>query len=262
MKIESRNLLVLIVLYLSGLFMSQGISQPKLVFSEPSSYQVGDQIDQAVTLIDSKMRKVSLREVLDPNAEVSVLAIFGGAAATVPSSEFRGKLWCQDTLDDFGVQRAVVNQFRGQPVQFIGVAIPPVYSTSKYGFEDNVFHGKREESPSYEKALKVFIEKTEELKSSTLIPFEALYYDPKARLLQDMEDIEVGPEYGEVQEWQGMLKWRQDPRKYGAPTIWILDNQGRVLTEPFWGNDYGSSPPQINYGFVELKESIEGLLTP
>ena len=101
---------------------------------------------------------------------------------------------------------------------------------------------------------------TEDLKKSTVIPFETIYYDPKARLLQDMEDKELSPEYGEIREWQGMFKWYEDPRRYGAPTIWLLDSSGKILTEPFWGNDYGSSPPQINYGFAELKEAIVKLL--
>jgi hypothetical protein len=75
-----------------------------------------------------------------------------------------------------------------------------------------------------------------------------------------MKDKEISEEYGDVAEWQGMFKWHQDPRRYGAPTIWIMDGKGVVLTEPFWGNDYGSSPPHIYYGFAELKETIQRLM--
>jgi hypothetical protein len=56
------------------------------------------------------------------------------------------------------------------------------------------------------------------------------------------------------------LKWPQDARIYGAPAIWFLGRDGTVLTEPFFGNDYDSEPPQINYGFSELTAEIERLL--
>jgi len=33
-----------------------------------------------------------------------------------------------------------------------------------------------------------------------------------------------------------------------------------VACEPYWGNDYDSDPPQVNYGFRELESAVEKLL--
>lgn len=262
MNFATRIKSALFVMVLSWGCLSFGLGQPRLILSDASatSYKVGDTIDSEVWLLDSEMNKVQLMDQLKAEAKVVVLVIFGGAAAAVPEKEFRGELWCRDSFDDFAIQRAIVNQFQGLPVQIIGISIPPIFSPERYGFSENVFLAEKEDSEAFESAVQIFIEKNEALREKTLIPFHQLLYDPKARMLEDMEDQEVSPGYGEVFDWQGKFKWHEDPRKYGAPTIWILNSEGTVLAEPFWGNDYGSSPPQVNYGFVELRDTIERFL--
>jgi len=260
MRRRSWYLLITLYLVFNSFDSAWVLAQPRLVLSKMSGYDVGDRVDRDVTVFNARMEPVPLLDAFNPEARVVVLVIFGGAAAKVPDGEFRGELWCVDTFDDLGIQRALVNYLRGFPAQVIGVAVPPVFSSGRYGFEERVFLEAEETSTRFREAFRMFVDRTEALKRKTLIPYEAVLYDPRARLLQNMKGKETGPGYGKILDWQGRFKWKQDPRKYGAPTIWILDGRGKVLREPFWGNDYGSVPPLISYGFRELREAIEAFL--
>ena len=231
------------------------LGQPKLLLPEISSYQVGDQVPLELTVLNADMLPVRLFAELEADTRVVVLVVFGGAAATVPDGQFRGPLWCQDSFDDLSVQRALVNALPETPVEVIGVAIPPVFGPEKYGYPPDVFLAEPDQSPAYESALRMFIEKTVRLKESSLIPFHKLYFDPRVTLLSTDGGVPAGNP-----PWLGRLKWHLDPRRYGAPTIWILDHSGKVLGEPFWGNDYGASPPDVRYGFQDLKTAVEAAL--
>jgi hypothetical protein len=237
------------------------LGQPRLIVSKPSSYEVGDRIDEQSWVLDRDLSKITLEEIISEKAEIVVLILFGGAANEIPEGPFRGKLWCQDSFDDVSVQRALVAEMKEKPVQFVAVAVPPVFSSEKYGFGEGTFLNQPQDSERYQKALKVFVEKTESQREGGFLPFEQIFYDPKARLTHDSDSGEFGPEYGPVLSWQGKLKWHRDPREYGAPTIWLLNAEGRILREPFWGNDYDSEPPQISYGFAELKEAVLAEIT-
>lgn len=246
-------------IYLLGLCLSSAF-QPKLIQDAPDSYLPGDKIDHEMFVIDSSMKERSLVDLINPGTDVVVLVLFGGAALEIPDGDFRGSLWCEDSFDDLAIQRALVAEFVSEPVQFIPVAFPPVFSTERYGFSEDVFFMRSNNDRSFRKVLRRFIKKTNQLAKKSLLPFETVYFDPKVRLTQDRDSAELTEKYGPIYEWQGKLKWYLDPRTYGAPTIWILDGEGRVLQEPFWGNDYDSEPPQINYGFAELKGAVNDAL--
>lgn len=241
-------------------FIGTGFAQPKLVVSKPSSYLSGDSIDPDTFVLDANLERVRLLDLIEPDSKIAVLVFFGGAAQSIPDEPFRGPLWCEDSFDDLAVQRALVSHFKGAPVQFIPIVIPPVYTNDRYGYENDVFLSNPDESPEFQSAARAFIEGTEKIRATTLLPYDRLFFDPKNRLCQNKTAVELAEGFGEIFEWQGKLKWHRDPRKYGVPSIWILDPKGKVLTNPFWGNDYDSDPPSVHYGFAELKDALSELL--
>ncbi len=224
--------------------------QPRLQVEKPYGYQVGETIEKAVAVLDDNLQPHSLVGLIKPETKVVVLVAFGGFAAHVPEGRFRGPLWCEDSFDDLAVQRALVAAFRHEAVQFIGVAVPPVYKPAAFGYPEKGFLELADNSPDFVANAKRFIEGTHEQVSRGLIPFDQVYYDPKYRLA----------EKGEAATWQGKLRWHLDPRKYGLPIIWLIGPKGEILQEPFFSNDYDSDPPQIMYQFQDVKAAIEKYL--
>jgi hypothetical protein len=251
--------LLIVLLFAGSIAAASG--QPKLVLKTTESYQVGDRVSEEIFILNKDMKKIPLLKLIKPDTRVVVLIFFGGGMKSRPDrTEFRGTLWCEDSFDDLSVQRALFHTFKDSAVQFVPVAVPPVYRPTSYGWEESDFLGSSEDSDTYLDAARSFIEATEREVASGLIPFPEVYYDPKFRLAQNRGERDLGPEYGTVYDWQGKLKWHQDARRYGAPTIWFLSGDGTVLAEPFFGNDYDSDPPEIYYGFAEGRDLIENLL--
>ncbi|RPI28176.1 MAG: hypothetical protein EHM61_05975 [Acidobacteria bacterium] len=234
--------------------------QPRLQVEKPSGYQVGERIEKEVTVLDKDLQPQSLVSLIKPETKVLVLVGFGGIAARVPEGKFRGPLWCEDSFDDLAVQRALVAAFRHSPVQFIGVAVPPVYNPSAFGYSKNSFLGYSDTSPEFLADARQFVTGTEEQVARKLIPFDQVFYDLKYRLGDKPSGPDATAGYGEIQPWQSKLKWHLDPRKYGLPIIWLIGPKGEVLQEPFFSNDYDSDPPQIMYQFQDLKAAIEKYL--
>lgn len=242
-------------------FVASVHCQPRLIVEEPQGYRVGERISEEAFVLDKEMVPHRIRDLIKPDVRVAVMVIFGGDFKTAPEEEkFRGPLWCEDSFDDLAVQRALVHAFKDRPVQFIAVAVPPVYHAKRFGWTDDVFLSRPDDSPEYREAAQTFIEATEREVRNGLLPFEEVYYDPKFRLAQNRKERELGPEFGPVYEWQGKLKWAEDGRKYGTPTIWLLGRDGEILTEPLFGNDYDADPPEVNYGYQDARELIERLL--
>ncbi len=230
--------------------------------SRPPCYQPGERIDSATYVYDSNLQRRNLAELLKAHtAEVVVLVLFGGGAVKTPEDgPFRGPLWCQDSFDDLAVQRALVGRFAGEPVRFVAVAVPPVLAPERYGYPEGVFLAEGEESEAFRIAAGDLVEATRRHQQSGLIPYNDVYYDPAFRLLYNpdlMADMAAGrPAYS----WEGRLRACCDARRYGVPTIWLLARDGTVLAEPFPGNDYGSQPPEIHYGFRDLEVAVERAL--
>ena len=233
---------------------------PKLVFGITShssisnlseSYRVGDTIDVQTSVLNQDMQVIQIRDLIRSSTDLVVLIVFGGAVKQPSRDNLRSNLWCLDSFDDLGVQRALVSSFQNRAVQFVPVAVPPVYSPKSYGYAQNVFLGKSESSPQFRAATRAFINATEKEIQKGILPFKKIYYDPKFYLGNQSEH---GPKN---YPWQGKLRWPLDRRQYGTPILWLLDSQGKILQEPFFGNDYDSTPPQIHYGYHKVKEAIE-----
>lgn len=209
------------------------------------SYEPGDRIDADTVVWDSTLSPLRLEDVLRSGPSVTVVVLFGGAALEKPPGTFRGPLWCQDSFDDLAIQRALVNSFPPERVRFLGIAAPPVFTPTRYGFPQGLLNGDSSAPGPVRDALQAFVAATEELRITGLLPFHELYYDPQLSLLyRPPEDLGAA-------QWWGRWKCKEDDRRYGLPTMWVVDSQGLILTPPLWGNDYGSRPPHVRYGYNE-----------
>jgi hypothetical protein len=256
-RLATASLLIVVLPCLGGL----ALAQPRLVIEKPFGYQVGEHVSAETTVLDKEMKPVGLVSLIRPETKLVVLAIIGGAVREVPTQRpLRGTLWCEDSFDDLAVQRALVHAFAKEPVQFIAVALPPVFSPARYGYTEGIFLGHPDDSPAFLENTKAFIAATEKEIKTGLLPFSSVYYDPRLRLLLNPKSGDAPAASAPVPEWQGKFKWHLDPRRYGVPTLWLLDSKGQVLQEPFVGNDYDSDPPQINYSYADVKAAIENQL--
>jgi len=217
-------------------------------------YVPGDVVDGDTFFLDAGLKPVKLLDAIKRGSKSVVLTIIGGAYLAAPDRH--GGIWCEDTLYDFGNLKAVVNLGSGKGVQFICLACPPVYS-DKYGWAKGVFLDGPDDSRKYLEAAGQFVERTEALRKDGTIPVDTVYYDIRFRLLWNAKEHTVGPSYGTVYPWQGKFKWHKDSQRYGTPCIWFLDERGKVLREPFYGNNYASVPPRILYTYWELESALQ-----
>jgi len=216
-------------------------------------YMPGDVVDPGTFVLDARQMPVKLAEILKTASKIAVLAFIGGAYLTTTSKH--GGIWCEDSLDEFANFKAARNAWKDKGAGFFAVASPPVYS-DRYGWEKNVFLDEPEDSPKYRKAVDEFILKTEALRNDGTIPFSALYFDPRFRLLWNREEHQAVPAYGPVYPWQGKFKWHRDGQRYGEPALWFLSPEGKVLREPLYGNSYAAVPPKIAYTYWEIEAAI------
>jgi hypothetical protein len=221
-------------------------------------YLPGDSIDPDIFILDVEQNSVRLRDIIKSESRLVVVVIIGGAY--LAASDKHGGIWCEDTLDEFPNLKAARNAWKDKGVQFIAIACPPVYS-ARYGYEKNVFLDQPEESTKFKTAVRQFINKTDSLRKDGTIPFDTLYYDPRLRLLWNESQYKTTPAYGNVYSWQGKFKWHEDTQTYGTPSIWFLDERGKILRKPLYGNSYGSMPPTIRYTYWELDAAIGELLS-
>ena len=236
------------------------LGQPRLVVEKPSSYQVGDVIESDVFVLDKDLQRRPLVSLIEPETKVVALVMFGGAALKTPEVH-RGPLWCEDSFDDLAVERALVAEFGRSAVQFLAVAVPPVYNPPRYGYADKAFLGYDETAPEFLDAARRFVDGTEAQVKNSLIPFSRVYYDPKYRLAgKKLKTGEGGENQAERYPWEGKFRWPEDPRNYGLPIIWLLGPRGEILQAPFFGNDWDSDPPHVQHEFKDLKAAIEKYL--
>ena len=102
-----------------------------------------------------------------------------------------------------------------------------------------------------------FVKATEAQIKSSLLPFSRVFYDPRYRLAGKLKTGEGGESPAERYPWEGKLRWPEDPRNYGLPIIWLLSPKGEILEAPFFGNEWDSDPPHVQYEFRDVKAAIE-----
>ncbi|RMF57625.1 MAG: hypothetical protein D6743_18740 [Calditrichaeota bacterium] len=239
---------------------------PLSTFSTPGgerrdggSYKPGEKISQEAFVSDKQLNHHKIVDLCqaDPEAALNLLYIYGGGALS--NSERLGGIWCPDSFEDLYVVRFVHLKYPSE-VQIIPVACPPVYSSQYYGLEERVFLDEPADSEKFKKAVQRFIASTEKVVSGRLLPVET-YYDFRFRLLFNRrEDLLPDKNYGTIYPWQGKFRAEDETQKYGTPTIWLLDRDGVVLTEPFHGNFYHSDPFELSYSAVDVDQAIQQFL--
>jgi hypothetical protein len=220
----------------------------------------GDTIPAEAFVLDKNLQPKTVRDLCsrEPKAKVTVLYIYGGR---VPKADDRlGGIWCPDSFEDLHILRYLQLKYQPEDLRIVPVACPPIYSGHNYGFENRVFLDQADDSTKFKEAVKTFIDQTEKLFVESILPMPS-YYDIRHRLLFNRRgDLKPGAGYGVVHEWQGAFRSHGDTQRYGTPTIWLLDANGKVLAEPFWGNYYHSEPFQIRYTIVDLDNAIKQYL--
>lgn len=236
-----------------GLGLSRAVSAPAA-----ASYLPGVRMHRDVAVLNADRTRVKLLELCDDGTKLLVL-LFIGSAFPGDTARRLG-IWCEDSADDMALQRALFLTYGAAGVRFVPIVCPPVYSEKNYGFPEGVFLGRPDDDPQFQQAVSQVISKTEELRDKNFLPFSELYYDPRFVLLRNAS-VELPYAALPMKEaWLGKFKWKADTRKYGTPTIWVLDRSGTVLSEPFWGNEYDTAPAVIRYTYRDVASELDTLL--
>lgn len=222
---------------------------------EAFSYQVGDKISSEAFISDGEKKHHTLVSLCSESLPtLNVLYIFGGGALGREGKT--GDIWCQDSFEDLSVLRYLKSKYEIEPIQFIPVACPPIYSTKYYGYDEGLLLNNSDDFEKVIEATDKFIETTMKAFDSGFIPVKP-YFDFRYRLMFNRnEEYTPGKGYGEVYSWQGKFRAENEFQTYGVPTIWLLDAEGKVLAGPFSGNVYHSDPYQISYTIKDIDEAV------
>ena len=223
------------------------------------TYQVGEQISPETFVLDSQLIQHSILELCSRSkAKVVVLNFFGGGA--MGHEKRVGGLWCPDSFEDMHIFRYLDFKYSKGDVSILPVACAPVYSSHLYGQEKGVYMNESDNSSKYKEAVDAFVESTEAAVANKYLPVRT-YYDIRLRnLFNRRDDLQPGKGYGPVADWQGRFRASADSQKYGTPTIWLLDENGTVLADPFFGNLYHEQPFEIKYTVIDVDRVIQELL--
>ncbi len=236
-------------------------TKPALDPKRPRAYQKGAPISTDAFVVDQQLKRRTLMSICEEHsneATLNMLYIFGGGA--LDRDDKLGGLWCGDSFEDLQIMRFVHSKYEASGLKIIPVACAPVYSSKYYGLEDRVFLDEPHDSIKFEEAATKFVESTVKLVDSGFIPVKS-YFDLRLRLLfNSREDLKPGDGYGEIFEWQGKFRAEEETQKYGVPTIWLLDPEGRILEGPFRGNIYHSDPYEINYTVLDIDKTLQKYL--
>jgi len=230
------------------------------VFAETAvlHYQQDSTINAEVTIQDSSGTLLHLLDLVrSQDKSLSVIYIFGGGAMGAESIK-RG-IWCQDSYEDLHILRSLVNSY-SEDVAFIAIAEPPVFHTRQMGFQERALLDFPQDSDTYQTAYQAFIESTQTAVDRGLIPIEP-YLDMGFQLLMsDTQQSRLNESYGVVPDWQGAFRAPDEEQMYGVPAFWIVDENGKVLEQPFRGNIYhphGDDGMRLNYSLQDLVVTID-----
>ncbi|MFQ5630886.1 MAG: hypothetical protein ACE5I1_19115, partial [bacterium] len=167
----------------------------------------------------------------------------------------------EDSFNDMPISTFNYRKYTSMGVKFIPIVCPPVYHERRFGYQNGVFLKSPATENDYRYAFQKFVEATQELQKSKIIPFEKVYYDPRFRLMFNFDEMKETSQYVEKTVlWLGKFKPCGDTQRYSTPTIWLLSPAGEVLHEPFFGNRYAEYRLQIKFTVREVDAAIAELL--
>lgn len=224
-------------------------------------YKMGSVIDADISIQDVRGKEVSLVDLIrSQDKPFSVVYVFGGGAMGAESIQ-RG-IWCQDSYEDLHILRSLVDRYKDR-VGFIAIAEPPVFHTKQMGHVHRALLDYTPDESAYETAGAAFIESTQEAVNKGTIPIQP-YYDVGFRfLMSKKQQSNLKPAYGDVPVWQGAFRMPDDRQTYGVPALWLVDQQGKVLTKPFRGNIYhphGTDDITLNYSLSDVLNVVDEYL--
>jgi hypothetical protein len=223
----------------------------------PASYAPGETLDPETFVLDADGTRVRVADRAEPTTRLLYLLIVGGANG--PGNDRGPRVWCPDSAREVELHATLIERYRERGLTPLVVAVPPVYSGARRtGYPAGVFLDLADTAPEHREAVAAFVERSEALRRAGALPFAALFYDPRFRLLDDPDKGPHAPAYGPVPAWQGRLRPRDETQTYGTPVVWLLDRELRVLHEPFHGNVY--ERPPLRYTEADLRAAIEALL--
>lgn len=204
------------------------------IAGENGHYSVGSVVDKDVTIYSSDGNAHRLSELVRESAKrLNLVFIFGGGGMGHEHTLATGGLWCPDSFEDLQILRSLKADF-GEEVGIFPIAIPPAHHTSQLGMTKGVFLNPDAASVEYQKALASFVQTTEAAVESGVIPVKT-YYDARYNLLVSAEDLALR---SETKNWHGAFRAANETQAYGVPSLWILDQNGKIVREPFRGNVY------------------------
>ncbi len=219
-------------------------------------YRVGDQIAADVFVYEASGEKKRLLDLVKPETKAIYLLLFGGPSLN--PSESAGGLWCGDSFNDMPTSTYMYRKYRNNTeVLFVGVACPPVYDETDYGFPGEIFWAQPDTALAWKQEFARFVQAAYELQGKHVITFDQIYFDPKLRLLFNHKKHAEGMKFSDtILPWMGKFKPSTDTQNYSVPVIWLLSKEGKVLHEPFVGNRFGMSTQRINYTVREVEAAL------
>lgn len=222
-------------------------------------YQPGDTIAPEVSVVDKSGNPQRLLDLAGQDTRLIYLVLFGGPSLNPSHTE--GGLWCEDSFNDMPISNYLAKKYRDRGVRFIPVVCPPVYHERRFGYDPGAFLEASDTSEVFRDNFQRLVAATKALQKSRVIPFEAVYFDPRFRLLFNFEQMENLQNYaGGRPAWLGKFKPCGDYQRYSTPTIWLLSPRGEVLHEPFFGNRYADNRQQIRFTVRDVEAAIQSLL--
>ena len=222
------------------------------------SYDAGSQIGQQVSVLNDQGDSLSLRQIIQERGKaVNIVFIFGGGAMGHEKGKDRGGLWCPDSYEELHIIRSLKSAYAKQ-VGFFPIAVPPAHHTQYLGSSKGIFLQSDRGGEEYQTAVSGFIDSTQEAVTAGTIPYQT-FYDAGYNFMVS-EQVLASRE--SRQDWHGAFRAANEAQTYGVPSIWIVDDEGRVLQPPFRGNIYHDHGEGIliNYTLSDVVRALESEL--
>lgn len=221
----------------------------------------GKPVPATVTVSDTSGQSRSLLELFRAQpGNVNLLFLFGGGDL---GKQLPGRLWCPDSFEDTHILRTLHDKYSGKGVGFVAVAAAPVYHSQVLGAPERVFLDADDDSAAFVAARRAFIDSTLAAQQAGILPFTPHFDLRFALLLAGGDKPQPGPGWGKRADWHGGFRASDETQFYGVPQFWLLDDEGRVLAQPFRGNVYHPHGGEMHIGYSvrDVDATLRNLLS-
>lgn len=227
------------------------------VVGKDTPYAIGSVINDRVTVYAADGTPQLLRSLLQAQAApINVIFIFGGGGMGHERTRNTGGLWCADSFEDLYILRSLRAVY-GEQLGIFPIAIPAAHHMLRFGFDKDVFLHPDTDSSDYQNAVSAFINSTQAAVEAATIPVQP-FYDTRYNLMISAEDLS---NRNTDQAWHGAFRAVDERQTYGVPSLWLVSRDGRILHEPFRGNDYHAHGGKVvvKYTLSEVISAVDNL---